>query len=379
MTARISRRHPLITLVASIAVTIALVLAIVAALPMPTARAQDVLGDTGIKGAGSTFVYPILSRWSREYRAALARGGDFPLPNAGLEDPPASSALEYEPVGSLAGTLRVKDRAVDFGASEMPLKSDELATLGLGQFPIVIGGVVIATNIDGIGSGQLKLTGPVLADLFLGKITRWSDPALEALNPTLSLPDAAVVVVHRADGSGTTFNFTDYLSKVSPEWKLKVGAALIVAWPTGAAAKGNEGVAQAVKQTRNAIGYVDFAQAAQMGLHVARLQNRAGRFVTPDTASFQAAAASADWGRASDFHLLLTDGPGEQAYPITATVFVLMHRTASRARTGAALDFFRWSLAKGSRTASQLGYVPLPDALVRQVETYWATTFKAGS
>jgi len=384
VTAPIARR--LVAIVTTIATPVATIMAsatlaatalVVMAAPhvVPTVSAQDVLGDTGIKGAGATFVYPILSKWSREYRAALARGGDFPMPNAGLEDPPASSALEYEPVGSLAGTLRVKDRAVDFGASDMPLKSDELATLGLGQFPIVIGGVVVATNVDGIGTGQIKLTGALLADVFLGKIARWSDPALKALNPSLPLPDAPIVVIHRADGSGTTFNFTDYLSKTSPEWKLKVGAALIVPWLTGIGAKGNEGVAQAVKQTRNAIGYVEYAQAWQVGLSVALLQNRAGRFVKPDAASFQAAAASADWQRASDFHLLLTDGPGEQAYPIAATVFVLMHKTASRQRTGAALDFFRWSLDKGSGAAAQLGYVPLPAALVQQVKDYWTRTF----
>jgi phosphate transport system substrate-binding protein len=342
-------------------------------------RAQDVLGDTGIKGAGSTFVYPVLSRWSREYRAALARGGDFPAANGGLEDPPASSALEYEPVGSLAGTLRVKDAAVDFGASEMPLKSSELAQLGLGQFPLVMGGVVVAINVDGVASGQLKLTGPVLADIFLGKTTRWSDAAITALNPELRLPDAPIAVVHRSDGSGTTFNFTDYLSKVSAEWKLKAGSALLVRWPAGAGAKGNEGVGQAVRTTRNSIGYVEYAQATQMALAHALLKNRAGRFVRPDTTSFQAAAARADWAGASDFALLLTDVDGDNAYPITATVFVLMPKAGSKSRTRAALEFFRWSLEKGSSTATQLGYVPLPASLVQQVKGYWSTTFKAGT
>ena len=351
----------------------------VACLAIPPASAQDVLGDTGIKGAGSTFVYPVLSTWSRAYRAAVARGGDFPMSNGGLEDPPASSALDYEPVGSLAGTLRVKDRAVDFGASDMPLKSEELAALGLSQFPIVMGGVVVAVNVDGVGPGEIKLTGSLLADVFLGKITQWSDPAIASLNATVKLPDAKIAVIRRADGSGTTFNFTDYLSKVSPDWKLRVGSALLVQWPTGAAAKGNEGVARAVQQTRNSIGYVEYAQARQLALNYARLQNRAGRFVTPDSTSFRAAAASADWHKTSDFYLLLTDIPGEQAYPITATVFVLMHKTAPRARTLAALDFFRWSLEKGSGTAAQLGYVPLPDALVQQVKSYWTKTLQSGS
>ena len=309
----------------------------------------------------------------------LARGGEFPVANAGLEDPPASSALEYEPVGSLAGALRVKDRAVDFGASDMPLKSDELTSLGLGQFPIVIGGVVVAVNIDGVGPGGIRLTGPVLADIFLGKITRWSDSAIKALNPSVTLPDTMISVVHRVDGSGTTFNFTDYLSKVSPEWKLKVGSALLVQWPTGTDAKGNEGVAQAVQQVKGSIGYVEYAQAMQLKLGYALLQNQAGHFIKPDPASFQAAAASADWKRAGDFYLLLTESPGENAYPITATVFVLMHKTASQTRTRIALDFFRWSLEHGSKTAADLGYVPLPAPLVQQVLSYWAATFKTGS
>lgn len=301
------------------------------------------------------------------------------MAGGGLDDPPASSALEYEPVGSLAGTLRVKDRAVDFGASDMPLKAEELAALGLSQFPVVMGGVVIAINVEGVTSGQLKLTGPLLADVYLGKIAKWSDPALAALNPGLRLPDAPIAVIRRADGSGTTFNFTDYLSKISPEWKLKVGSALLVPWPTGTGAKGNEGVARAVQQTRNSIGYVEYAQARQVGLAHALLQNRAGRFVAPDGTTFRAAAAAADWSKTTDFHLLLTDIPGEQAYPITATVFVLMPKGASRPRTRAALDFFQWSLDKGGAIASQLGYVPLPDSLVQQVKAYWTKTLQPGS
>ena len=343
------------------------------------APAQDVLGETGVRGAGSTFVYPVLSRWSREYRAALARGGDYPTANSGLEDPPAMSALEYEPVGSLAGMLRVKDAAVDFGASDMPLRSDELARLGLGQFPIVIGGVVIVMNLDGIGPGETRLTGGVLADIFLGRITHWSDAAVKALNPGLRLPDARIAVVYRSDGSGTTFNFTDFLGKVSPEWKLRVGSGLLVPWPTGSGAKGDEGVAQAVKRVKNSIGYVEYVQASHMKLSYAVVQNRTGRFIRPDSASFQAAAASADWGRASDFYLLLTAAPGDNAYPITATVFVLMPKAASPARTRAALDFFRWSLEKGSRTAAQLGYVPLPESLIQHVKAYWTRTFKTGT
>jgi phosphate transport system substrate-binding protein len=356
----------------------AAVIATVATISILPAEAQEVLGDTGVRGAGSTFVYPVLSRWSREHRAQSVRGGEFPTPNTGLEDPPANTALSYEPVGSLGGMLRVKDRAVDFAASEMPLQSHELATLGLGQFPMVLGGIVVAVNIDGIGPGEIRFTGPVLADIFLGKITLWSHPAITALNPTLRLPEAGIVVVHRADGSGTTFNFADYLSKVSPEWKAQVGAAMLVRWPTGTPAKGNEGVAQVVSQVKNSIGYVEFAQALRSKLSYAMVQNRTGRFIRPDTTSFQAAAASADWKSTSDFYLLLTNAPGEDAYPITATVFVFMHKSASRARTRAALDFFRWSLEKGSSTATQLGYVPLPAFLIEQVKDYWARTLNAG-
>jgi phosphate transport system substrate-binding protein len=345
----------------------------------PAALAQDVLGETGVKGAGSTFVYPILSKWSREYRQFLARGGDYPVVDGGLDDPPASSALEYEPVGSLAGALRVKDRAVDFGATDMPLESGELAALGLGQFPLVIGGVVVALNVDGVASGRLRLTGPVLADIYLGKITRWSDPAIAAINPELRLPAENIAVIHRSDGSGTTFNFTAYLAKVSPEWKLKASSGLLVQWPTGTGAKGNEGVAQAVRATRNAIGYVEYAHASHLNLALASLQNRAGRFVRPGPAGFHAAAAAARWSATDDFRALLIDLDGEQAYPITATVFVLMNRKAPRARLRPALDFFRWSLTRGGSTADQLGYVPLPAALVVQVQRYWADAFGVGS
>lgn len=353
-------------------------IATLAAVSTFPAEAQEVLGETGVRGAGSTLVYPVFSRWSREYREQLARG-EFATPNAGLDDPLPTSALAYEPVGSLGGMLRVKDRAVDFAASEMPLTSQELATLGLGQFPIVIGGIVVAVNVEGIGPAEMRFTGPVIADIFLGKITRWSDAAIKALNPTLSLPDARIIVVHRSDGSGTTFSFADYLGKVSPQWKAQVGAAMLLHWPTGTPAKGNEGVAQVVKQVKNSIAYVDFAQALQAKLSYAVVQNRTGRFIRPDITSFQAAAAGADWRGTSDFHILLADTPGENAYPITATVFVFMHKSASRARTRAALDFFRWSLEKGSSTATQLGYVPLPEFLIKQVKDYWATTFRTGT
>jgi phosphate transport system substrate-binding protein len=358
---------------------VALGIIALAAMPFAPSLAQEVLGGTGIKGAGSTFAYPILSKWSREYRLALARGGDYAAANTGLEDPPASTALDYEPVGSLAGTLRAKDAAVDFGASDVPMRSAELAKLGLAQFPIVIGGVVLVVNLDGVGVGQIKFTGPLLADIFLGKINNWADPAIKALNPDLKLPEAPIIVIRRSDGSGTTFNFTDYLGKVSPQWKEKVGSDMLVSWPTGTGAKGNEGVAQTVRQTKNSIGYVEYAQAVQTKLSFALIQNQAGQFVRPDASSFQAAAASADWGKTSDFYLLLTDVPATDAYPIVATVFVLMQKTSSPKRARAALDFFQWSLEKGAKDAAQLGYVPLPDPLVKQIKSYWAKNFKTGA
>lgn len=353
-------------------------LALCGAFPSLPALTQEVLGNTGgVRGAGSTFVYPVLSRWSVEYRQAVSRGGIAAVANSGLDDPPSSTALEYEPVGSLAGTLRAQDALVDFGATEMPLKSDELARMKLVQFPIVIGGVVVAVNVDGVSAGALRLTGPVIADVYLGRITSWADPAIVALNPGVRLPDARIRVVHRSDGSGTTFNFTDYLSKISSEWKLKVGSALVVPWPTGSGAKGNEGMANLIRRTPNSIGYVEYAQAIQSKLAFALLQNRAGQFVRPESATFQAAAAQADWAGAGDFHLLLTDVAGNMAYPITATVFALMPKQAPPARTRAALDFFRWSLDAGAPTAARLGYVPLPAPLVQQVKGYWSKSFGA--
>jgi phosphate transport system substrate-binding protein len=350
-----------------------LVAAALAAFSAVSANGQE------ITGAGSTFAYPVISEWSRAYERAKVES-DYRAGNAGLDSPPPGAALDYEPVGSLAGLMRVQNGDVDFAASDMPLKSEELAKLGLGQFPIVIGGVVAAVNLDGIGPGEIKFTGQLLADIFLGTVQNWSDPAIQALNPDIKLPDAKIAVVHRSDGSGTTFNFADYLSKVSPAWKEKMGADTLLRWPTGIGAKGNSGVALAIKQTKNSIGYVEFAQAMQAQLSYGLVQNRAGKFVKPEPASFQSAAATADWTSASDFHLLLTDAPGDDAYPIAATVFVLMRKqSAWLQQPEAVLNFFKWSLERGAKDAAGLGYVPLPDVLVKQVEDYWAKTFKTGA
>ena len=261
-------------------------------LPAAPGLAQEVTGRAPVVGAGSTFAYPVVSRWAKGYHRWVAGGGTIPIAGGGLDDPPSGAMLDYEPIGSLAGIMRVKERAVDFGASEMPLKSEELRKLGLVQFPLVIGGIVAVVNIDGVGPGQLRLTGQVLADIFLGKVENWSDPAIKALNPQIALPDAKIVVVRRSDGSGTTFNFTDFLSKASPLWKEKVGSDLLVTWPVGTiGAKGNDGVSRTVRQTRNSIGYVEFAHAQQNRLAYALVRNPAGNFVVPSPQAFQTAAA----------------------------------------------------------------------------------------
>ena len=343
------------------------------------ARAQEVTGAAGVTGAGSTFAYPVISKWSKGYQRWVAGGGDFPIAGSGLDDPPPAPVLDYEPVGSLAGTMRVRTGAVDFGATDVPMKSEDLRKYALTQFPIVIGGVVAVVNIDGVGVGEMRFTGELLADIYLGKIQTWADPAIKAINPNLKLPDAKIAVVRRADGSGTTFNFTDYLSKVSPQWREKVGSDLQVPWPTGTGAKGNDGVAQTVRQTKNSIGYVEYAQAVQSKLSYGLIRNRANNFVKPEPASFQAAAANADWKNAGDFHLLLTDTPGENAYPLVATVFVLMYKQTPQRQARAVLNFFNWSLEKGAKDAADLGYVPLPQPLVKQVKDYWAKNLKAGS
>jgi phosphate transport system substrate-binding protein len=312
-----------------------------------------------ITGAGSTFVYPILSRWSADYSAAT-----------GVK-------VNYQSIGSGGGIAQIKAGTVDFGATDKPLPPDELAQAGLAQFPIVIGGVVPVVNIEGVAPGQLKLTGPVLTDIYLGKIQKWNDPAIAALNSGLKLADAAISVVHRSDGSGTTFNFVNYLSKVSDEWKSKVGEGTSVQWPVGVGGKGNEGVAAYVKQIKNSIGYVELAYALQNKMSYTSMKNRAGGFVEPSLESFQAAAAGGDWANAKDFFLVITDAAGPNSWPIAASVFVLMYRQPKDPEhTKTALSFFKWALEKGQQQARELDYVPAPDALVKQVEAYWASTIK---
>ena len=312
-----------------------------------------------ITGAGATFPYPVLSQWSTDYSVST-----------GIK-------VNYQSIGSGGGIAQIKAATVDFGASDKPLDPDELAQAGLAQFPIVIGGVVPVVNIEGVEPGKLKLTGPLIADIFLGKITKWSDPAIAALNPGLKVGEAAISVVHRSDGSGTTFNFSNYLSKVSDEWKSKVGEGTSIQWPTGVGGKGNEGVAAYVKQIKNSIGYVELAYALQNKMSYAALKNRDGQFVEPSQQTFQAAAAGADWTKVKDFHLVITDASGPNSWPIAASSFVLMYKQPKdAARSKTALDFFKWALEKGQKQAMTLDYVALPDPLVKQIEAYWASTIK---
>jgi phosphate transport system substrate-binding protein len=312
-----------------------------------------------ITGAGSTFVYPVLSKWAATYKGAT---GD---------------QINYQSIGSGGGIAQIKAGTVDFGATDKPLEPKELAASGLAQFPVVIGGVVPVVNVPGLRPGQLRLSGPVLAAIYDGEIKTWNHPAIARLNPGLRLPGAQISVVHRSDGSGTSFNYTHYLSQVSPAWRTKVGEGTSVQWPTGVGGKGNEGVAAYVKQIPNSIGYVEYAYVVQNHMIYAVMQNGAGRFVAPSAGSFQAAAATADWSHAQDFYLVMTNAPGPNAYPITATTFVLMYKHPKNAQhSAAALKFFRWSLEHGQAQAASLDYVALPAPLVKKIETYLAGNVK---
>jgi phosphate transport system substrate-binding protein len=312
-----------------------------------------------ITGAGSSFVYPVLAKWSAAFTAKT------------------NDKVNYQSIGSGGGIAQIKAATVDFGASDKPLDAKDLADTGLGQFPVVIGGIVPVVNIEGVQPGQLKLTGPLLADIFLGKVLKWNDKAIADLNPGVALPDKLISVVHRSDGSGTSFNFTNFLSKVSPEWKEKVGEGTAVSWPNGLGGKGNEGVAAYVKQIPDSIGYVEYAYALQNKLTYTELQNHAGKWVKPEKASFAAAAATADWKSAKDFNLIMTDAPGDAAWPITATTWAIMYKTPKdAAHTKTAFQFFKWSFEQGQKEAESLDYVPLPESLVKQIEAYWSADFK---
>lgn len=326
----------------------ALALALMSGLTPGFAAAEE------ITGAGSTFVYPLLAKWSDDYNR-----------QSGVK-------INYQSIGSGGGIAQIKAGTVTFGASDMPLTPADLHEAGLIQFPAVIGAVVPAVNLPGIAPGALRLTGPALADIYLGRVKTWNDPEIVSLNPGLTLPALAITVVHRSDGSGTTFNWVDYLAKVSPEWKARIGEGTSVSWPSGVGGKGNEGVAAYIQRIKGAIGYLEYAYILQNKMTYALVQNAAGQYPAPGKASFQAAAASAEWSKTSDFDLVLTNAPGDNAYPITATSFILIHRAAGA--TGAvksALDFFRWAFAHGGDDAEALAYVPLPASLTAAIEAYW--------
>ncbi|KRG45840.1 phosphate-binding protein [Stenotrophomonas panacihumi] len=329
------------------------------AAPTAAAPAAGDAKTAEISGAGASFIYPLISKWSADYNGATG------------------NKVNYQSIGSGGGIAQIKAGTVDFGSSDKPLDSAELAQAGLGQFPSAIGGVVPVVNLEGIAAGQLRLTGPLLADIFLGKVTTWNDPAITAANPGVTLPSGKINIVHRSDGSGTTFNFSNYLSKVSQTWKDKVGEGTTVQWPGGVGGKGNEGVASYVQQIKGSIGYVELAYALQNNMPYASMQNSAGNWVQPSAETFAAAAASADWANAKDFNLVITNAPGEQAWPITATNFMLMHKQPKDAeRSKATLAFFKWAFENGQAQANELHYVPLPPELVKQIEAYWGSEFK---
>ncbi|UUZ66052.1 phosphate ABC transporter substrate-binding protein PstS [Polaromonas sp. P1-6] len=306
-----------------------------------------------VTGAGATFPAPLYAKWAADYNKAT-----------GIK-------INYQSVGSGAGIRQIDAKTVAFGASDMPLKDDELAKKGQMQFPTVIGGVVPVVNIKSINPGQLKLNGQVLGDIYLGKITKWTDPAIKALNPTLALPDEAIAPVRRADGSGTSFIFTNYLSKVNAEWKTKVGEGTAVNWPVGAGGKGNEGVAAFVNRLPNSIGYVEYAYVKQNKMTFAQMQNSAGNFVSPEDTAFKAAAAGADWSKT--FYQILTEQPGKDSWPLTGATFILMHKAQDKpAQAVATLKFFEWAYKNGDKVADDLDYVPMPASVKAIIEKSWA-------
>jgi phosphate transport system substrate-binding protein len=307
-----------------------------------------------ISGAGATFPYPIYAKWAEAYKA-----------KTGL-------SLNYQSIGSGGGIKQIEAKTVDFGASDMPLKPEDLAKDGLQQFPMVMGGVVLVVNLPGVKPGELKLDGKAIAGMYLGKITKWNDPAITALNPGITLPDKAIATVHRSDGSGTNFIFTHYLSSIDPEFKSKIGENTSVEFPGGLGGKGNEGVSALASRTDGAIGYVEYAYALQNKMTFTLLRNRDGEFVSPSSASFQAAAANADWSKAPGFYLLLTDQPGKESWPITGATFILMHKEQTKPENAReVLNFFEWAYHNGGKLAEELVYVPMPTNVVSLVEQSW--------
>jgi phosphate transport system substrate-binding protein len=315
-----------------------------------------------ISGAGATFPYPIYAKWAEAYRAKTGFG------------------LNYQSIGSGGGIAQIKAKTVTFGASDKPLAPNELDPAGLTQFPTVIGGVVPVVNISGMKAGAMVLDGKTLGDIYLGKVTKWNDGEIKKLNPSLNPPEQAIAIVHRSDGSGTTFIFTNYLSKKNPTWASQVGAATSVEWPAGIGAKGNEGVAGNVAQTAGSMGYVEYAYAKQNHLDFVRMINRDGVAVSPTAAAFQAAATKADWAHAKDFYVVLTDQPGHDAWPIAGATFILVYKKPpDPAATREALAFFKWAYENGSQLAESLDYVPLPSVTVQAIEKSWHDNIEASA
>jgi phosphate transport system substrate-binding protein len=313
-----------------------------------------------ITGAGSTFIFPVLSKWADAYKKDNGAG------------------VNYQSIGSGAGIKQIQAKTVTFGATDAPLKADQLEKDGFAQWPMIMGAIVPVVNVDGVKAGDMVLDGDTLAKIYLGTITKWDDPAIAKLNPKLTLPSAAISVVHRADGSGTTFNFTDYLSKVSADWKSKVGSGTAVEWPVGVGAKGNEGVSGNIGQAKNTIGYVEYAYAKQNKLAYTGLVNKAGKTVQPETAAFQAAASNADWANAPGYYLILTDQPGDKSWPIVASTFILMHKDATdKASSQEAIKFFKFAFEKGTKMAEDLDYIPMPESVIKLIEKTWSAEIKS--
>jgi phosphate transport system substrate-binding protein len=312
-----------------------------------------------ISGAGATFPYPIYAKWADAYKKETGNG------------------LNYQSIGSGGGIKQIEAKTVTFGASDAPRPGDELDKFGLVQFPMVMGGIVPVVNVAGIKPGELVIDGPTLAKIFMGEITKWNDPAIKALNPDANLPDAAIAVVHRSDGSGTTFNFAYYLTDVSGDWKSKVGYNTSVQWPVGLGGKGNEGVANYVARTKDSIGYVEYAYALQNKLTYTKMKNKDGKTVSPTAAAFQAAAANADWKSVPGFGVILANQPGAASWPMTAATFILVYKKPSNpADVAQALKFFAWAYAKGDKMAESLDYVPFPDSVVKQIQDMWKNDIK---
>jgi phosphate transport system substrate-binding protein len=315
-----------------------------------------------ISGAGATFPYPVYAKWADAYKKETGVG------------------LNYQSIGSGGGIKQIKAKTVTFGASDAPLPGKELDEAGLAQFPMVMGGIVPVVNLDGVAPGELVIDGPTLANIFLGTIKKWNDPAIAKLNPDKKLPSSAIALVHRSDGSGTTYNFTYYLAEMSPDWKKKVGTNTAVQWPAGIGAKGNEGVANNVANTKGSIGYVEYAYAKQNKLTHTRMVNKAGKSVAPTAEAFQAAAANADWKSQPGYGVILANQPGDQSWPMTAATWILLYKKpADVAATGEALKFFAWAYTKGADMAKQLDYVPMPGNVVADVQKMWASDIKDGS